>query len=57
MERVDALMKQRGPHLELLSGLCCRSYVCGKLGLSAGKELGEPRFNVVHAPVEEGEPV
>lgn len=54
-DHVDALMKQRGPHLELLSGLCCRSFVCGRLGLSAGKLLTEPRFNIIHAPVVEGD--
>jgi hypothetical protein len=55
-ERIDLLVRQRGPHFELLSWLCCRSYVCGSLGLLAGKQLGEPRFNIVHAPAVDGEP-
>jgi hypothetical protein len=57
-ERVDGLIQKRGPQFETLSDLCCKSYVCGKYGhLNLPKTgLPSPRFNIVQAPVVDGEP-
>jgi hypothetical protein len=55
-DRVDALIRERGHQFEVLSDLCCRSYVCGKFGLLNGPNgLPPPRFNIVQHWVE-GDP-
>jgi hypothetical protein len=55
-ERVDALIQERGPQFEILSDMCCKSYVCGKFGMLNGENgLPPPRFNIVHAPVVDGD--